>query len=137
MESIILYIAIALGALVVGLLLGSLLGRGKNKERIESANKEAKDILRKTELEAEALKKEKMFQAKEHFIELKSTHERDINARERKMAEAENLVREKENKAQKDYKSNTDFKKNLERKDEILTQKLFKVETKKNNWKPS
>ena len=61
MESIILYIAIALGALVVGLLLGSLLGRGKNKERIESANKEAKDILRKTELEAEALKKEKMF----------------------------------------------------------------------------
>ncbi|MDO7575933.1 MAG: ribonuclease Y, partial [Flavobacteriaceae bacterium] len=55
---------------------------------------------------------------------------RDINARERKMAEAENLVREKENKAQKDYKSNTDFKKNLERKDEILTQKLFKVETK-------
>ena len=46
------------------------------------------------------------------------------------MAEAENLVREKENKAQKDYKSNTDFKKNLERKDEILTQKLFKVETK-------
>jgi ribonuclease Y len=130
MESIILYIAIALGALVVGLLLGSLLGRGKNKERIESANKEAKDILRKTELEAEALKKEKMFQAKEHFIELKSTHERDINARERKMAEAENLVREKENKAQKDYKSNTDFKKNLERKDEILTQKLAKVETK-------
>ncbi|MDB9873126.1 ribonuclease Y [Flavobacteriaceae bacterium] len=130
MESIILYIAIALGALVVGLLLGSLLGRGKNMERIESANKEAKDILRKTELEAEALKKEKMFQAKEHFIELKSTHERDINARERKMAEAENLVREKENKAQKDYKSNTDFKKNLERKDEILTQKLFKVETK-------
>ena len=130
MESIILYIAIALGALVVGLLLGSLLGRSKNKERIESANKEAKDILRKTELEAEALKKEKMFQAKEHFIELKSTHERDINARERKMAEAENLVREKENKAQKDYKSNTDFKKNLERKDEILTQKLAKVETK-------
>ena len=130
MESIILYIAIVLGALVVGLLLGSLLGRSKNKERIESANKEAKDILRKTEFEAEALKKEKMFQAKEHFIELKSTHERDINARERKMAEAENLVREKENKAQKDYKSNTDFKKNLERKDEILTQKLFKVETK-------
>ncbi|MDB4285213.1 ribonuclease Y, partial [Flavobacteriaceae bacterium] len=35
-----------------------------------------------------------------------------------------------ENKAQKDYKSNTDFKKNLERKDEILTQKLAKVETK-------
>ena len=60
----------------------------------------------------------------------RQTHERDINARERKMAEAENLVREKENKAQKDYKSNTDFKKNLERKDEILTQKLAKVETK-------
>ncbi|MDB3997980.1 ribonuclease Y, partial [Flavobacteriaceae bacterium] len=50
--------------------------------------------------------------------------------RERKIVETENLLREKENKAQKEYKSNTDFKKNLERKNEILTQKLAKVETK-------
>jgi len=71
-----------------------------------------------------------MLQAKENFIELKSIHEREVNDRERKIVETENLLREKENKAQKEYKSNTDFKKNLERKNEILTQKLVKVETK-------
>jgi ribonuclease Y len=71
-----------------------------------------------------------MLQAKENFIELKSIHEREVNDRERKIVETENLLREKENKAQKEYKSNTDFKKNLERKNEILTQKLAKVETK-------
>jgi len=92
MEPIIIYITIALGALLGGFLLGNLLGRGKNKKRLDKADKEAKDLLRKTEIEAEALKKEKMLQ--------------------------------------KEYKSNTDFKKNLERKNEILTQKLAKVETK-------
>jgi ribonuclease Y len=71
-----------------------------------------------------------MLQAKENFIELKSIHEREVNDRERKIVETENLLREKEKKAQKEYKSNTDFKKNLERKNEILTQKLVKVETK-------
>ena len=129
MEAIIIYIAIALGALLGGFLIGNLLGRGKNKERLDKANKEAKDLLLKTEIEAEALKKEKMLQAKENFIELKSIHEREVNDRERKIVETENLLREKENKAQKEYKSNTDFKKNLERKNEILTQKLAKVET--------
>jgi ribonuclease Y len=130
MEPIIIYIAIALGALLGGFFLGNLLGRDKNKERLDKADKEAKDLLRKTEIEAEALKKEKMLQAKENFIELKSIHEREVNDRERKIVETENLLREKENKAQKEYKSNTDFKKNLERKNEILTQKLAKVETK-------
>lgn len=130
MEPIIIHIAIALGALLGGFLLGNLLGRGKNKKRLDKADKEAKDLLRKTEIEAEALKKEKMLQAKENFIELKSIHEREVNDRERKIVETENLLREKENKAQKEYKSNTDFKKNLERKNEILTQKLAKVETK-------
>ena len=130
MEPIIIYITIALGALLGGFLLGNLLGRGKNKKRLDKADKEAKDLLRKTEIEAEALKKEKMLQAKENFIELKSIHEREVNDRERKIVETENLLREKENKAQKEYKSNTDFKKNLERKNEILTQKLAKVETK-------
>ena len=130
MEPIIIYIAIALGALLGGFLLGNLLGRGKNKKRLDKADKEAKDLLRKTEIEAEALKKEKMLQAKENFIELKSIHEREVNDRERKIVETENLLREKENKAQKEYKSNTDFKKNLERKNEILTQKLAKIETK-------
>jgi len=130
MEPIIIHIAIALGALLGGFLLGNLLGRGKNKKRLDKADKEAKDLLRKTEIEAEALKKEKMLQAKENFIELKSIHEREVNDRERKIVETENLLREKENKVQKEYKSNTDFKKNLERKNEILTQKLAKVETK-------
>jgi ribonuclease Y len=130
MDSIILYIAMGLAVLLVGFSLGGLLGRGKNKERMADANKEAKDLLRKTTLEAEALKKEKMLQAKEHFIELKLNHEREVSNREQKIVVAENQLREKENKVQKEYKTNTDFKRNLERKEEVLTQKLTKIESK-------
>ena len=130
MDSIILYIAMGLGALLIGVFLGGLLGRGKNKERMADANKEAKDILRKSTLEAEAMKKEKMLQAKEHFIELKLNHEREVSNREQKIVVAENQLREKENKVQKEYKTNTDFKRTLERKEEVLTQKLTKIESK-------
>ena len=130
MDSIILYIAMGLAVLLVGFFLGGLLGRGKSKERMADANKEAKDLLRKTTLEAEALKKEKMLQAKEHFIELKLNHEREVSNREQKIVVAENQLREKENKVQKEYKTNTDFKRNLERKEEVLTQKLTEIESK-------
>ncbi|MDG1911301.1 MAG: ribonuclease Y [Flavobacteriaceae bacterium] len=130
MDSIILYIAMGLAVLLVGFFLGGLLGRGKSKERMADANKEAKDLLRKTTMEAEALKKEKMLQAKEHFIELKLNHEREVSNREQKIVVAENQLREKENKVQKEYKTNTDFKRNLERKEEVLTQKLTEIESK-------
>ena len=37
------------------------------------------EIIKKAELEAESIKKEKIFQAKEKFLQLKSEHENYIN----------------------------------------------------------
>ena len=37
------------------------------------------EIIKKAELEAESIKKEKIFQAKEKFLQLKSEHEQYIN----------------------------------------------------------
>ena len=55
------------------------------------------DIIRKAELEAESIKKEKIFQAKEKFLQLKSEHENFINEKNNQIRETENRLKQKEN----------------------------------------
>ena len=54
-------------------------------------------IIKKAELEAESIKKEKMFQAKEKFLQLKSEHEQYINEKNKAIIETENRLKQKEN----------------------------------------
>ncbi len=54
-------------------------------------------IIKKAEIEAESIKKEKMFQAKEKFLQLKSEHEQYINEKNKQISEIENRLRQKEN----------------------------------------
>ncbi len=55
------------------------------------------DIIEKAELEAENIKKEKIFQAKEKFLQLKSEYEEHINERKAQIQEIENRIKQKEN----------------------------------------
>ena len=93
----ILYIA---GAVVLGLVIGFVISKslekGKASKLISEAQSESKTILKGAKADAEALKKEKILQAKEKFIELKSEHEKVILSRDKKMAEAEKRIRDKE-----------------------------------------
>ena len=93
----ILYItgAVVLG-LVIGFVISKSLEKGKASKLISEAQNESKTILKGAKADAEALKKEKILQAKEKFIELKSEHEKVILSRDKKMAEAEKRIRDKE-----------------------------------------
>lgn len=80
---------------------------------VKNAKKEAGSILKDANLEAENIKKDKMLQAKEKFIELKAEHEQVILNRDKKMAEVEKRVRDKEsivsNELAKAKKINDDY----------------------------
>ena len=56
---------------------------------VSDARKEADSIVKEARVEAESIKKDKILQAKEKFIELKAEHEKIINQKNRKIAEAE------------------------------------------------
>ena len=107
MESYIYFIP-ALITLLVGLLLGGLFKKGTQKKIVEQAKSQADELLRKAQLEAEATKKEKMLQAKEHFIELKSKHDSEIHQREKRISEIEAKVRQLQSVAHKEVIKNTD-----------------------------
>ena len=55
------------------------------------------EIIRKAEIEAESIKKEKIFQAKEKFLQLKSEHEQYINEKNKHINDVENRLKQKEN----------------------------------------
>lgn len=126
MESYIYFIP-ALITLLVGLLLGGLFKKGTQKKIVEQAKSQADELLRKAQLEAEATKKEKMLQAKEHFIELKSKHDSAIHQREKRITEIETKVRQLQSMAHKEVKKNTDLQRKLEEQTSFLEKKQAKV----------
>ncbi len=81
------------GALLVGILVGFFMA---NSRINASAKKEKENLIKEAEVKAEALKQEKILQAKEKFLQLKSEHDKAIQERNNQMAVAENRIKQKE-----------------------------------------
>jgi len=82
--------------LIVGFVIAKVLERGKASRTISNAKKEAEAIIKDASLQGESIKKDKIFQAKEKFLELKAEHEKVIINKDKKIAEAEKRTRDKE-----------------------------------------
>ena len=95
MELTSIIIGIVVG-LAIGFAIAKFLEKSNVSNLIKNAKKEAGSILRDAKSEAEAEKKNKLLQAKEKFLELKSEHEKEILSKDKKMAEAEKRTRDKE-----------------------------------------
>ena len=96
MEPIIIYLIIGVVALVVGLLLGKVVFAKNTRQQVEAAEFEAKKVLSDAKSQADTYKKEREFEAKEKFVQLKSEHEREVNQRSQKIVEGENRIKQKE-----------------------------------------
>lgn len=116
--------------IVVGYGFSLLLKKGSAKRLLVKTNQEAEEILKQARQQAEGIKKEKILQAKERFIELKSEHEKVIFQREKKVVEIENRLKDKESRANHEIKKNQELNKKLERRDESLAQRLKHLERK-------
>ena len=103
-------ILICSGATIFGLIIGLIISKIKEKKNAtqitKNANRTAEEIISKAKSEGEAIKKNKIFQAKERFLELKSEHEKVITSRNNKMAEAEKRTRDKESQISSELSKN-------------------------------
>ena len=84
MEQIILYIIIGAAALILGIILGKLVFEKNTQKQVADAEQQAQKIIADGKLQAENLKKEKLLEAKEKFVQLKSDHDRDVMQRNQK-----------------------------------------------------
>jgi ribonuclease Y len=84
-----LVVVISLVALIVGAVLAYVATQSVLKKRAELIVKEA-------ETKAESIKKDRMLEAKEKFIQLKSEHEKEVHSRNQAISAQENKIRQKE-----------------------------------------
>ncbi len=135
MEPIIIYIIIGAAALILGIVLGKLVFSRNAKKQVEEAEQQASKIIADGNLQAENLKKEKLLEAKEKFVQLKSDHDRDVLQRNQKIIEAESRIKQKEQSLnqkdqnlEKQIKDNEAIKETLNRQIEVVSIKRTELE---------
>jgi len=130
MDSMINVIIGAVAGLLAGYAITILLQKRKGAAALVSAQKEAKSILKEAEKDAEQIKKDKIFQAKEKFLELKAEHEKVILAKDKKMAEAEKRIRDKESQVGSELKKNRVLNDQLEKELREIEGRIERIERK-------
>lgn len=82
-------IVVALVALGAGIAIGLTLLKKATEEK-------AKTIIKEAEAEAEVIKKDKILQAKEKFLQLKAEHEKHISEKNQALINTENKIKQRE-----------------------------------------
>ncbi|MBS1573875.1 MAG: ribonuclease Y [Bacteroidetes bacterium] len=135
MDPNILYIIIGAVALIAGIIAGKIIFAKNTKKQVADAELQSQSLLKEAELRAETIKKEKELEAKEKFVQLKSAHDKEVNDRNRKIAESENRIRQKEQSINqkeanldKQIKENEAIKDNLNRQIDVVNIKRNELE---------
>jgi ribonuclease Y len=133
-ETIILLI-VAILALVLGIVAGKFIFKANTQQKILDAENQAQKIVRDAQLQAETLKKEKILEAKEKFVQLKAEHDKEVLDRNRKLSDLENRakqkevsINQKESNLDKQTKENEAIKENLNRQIELVNIKRTELE---------
>ncbi len=96
MPNIIYLVLTAIVALGVGVYIGRMLLQKVYKQQEEVARQTAKTILREAELNGESIKKDRILEAKENYLKLKSEFEEESNRKKNIIIQNENKVKQRE-----------------------------------------
>ncbi|RFS22758.1 ribonuclease Y [Chitinophaga silvatica] len=125
----------AILALIIGILLGKVIFAKSTQHKIDEAEQQAKKIVADAQISAENLKKDKLLEAKEKYLQLKSEYEKEVLTRNQKLSESENRIKQKEQslnqkneQVQKQINENDAIKETLNRQMELVTIKRGELE---------
>ena len=130
MTATIYLISSGVGGLFLGLIIMQIVQKRNSLSIIKKSEQQARRIIKKAHQESDRIKKEKMLQAKERFIELKTDHEKVITQREKKLVDTENQIHEKDKTLNKEVQRNKDLNKSFEQKTLNLDQRIQKLDRK-------
>ncbi|MBT6447231.1 MAG: ribonuclease Y [Flavobacteriaceae bacterium] len=125
-------IIIALTGVLSGFLISKIFEKSSASSALSKAKNEAERIIKSSEIEGENLKKDKIFQAKERFLELKSEHEKHILNREKDLTDMQKKIKDKESQISNELELNKKNNQSLTDKVNSFNQKIELFE-KKNN----
>jgi ribonuclease Y len=116
-------------------LAGKFIFATNTRKKLEEAEIQAQKTLADAQLQSETLKKEKLLEAKERFVQLKAEHDKEVLERNKKIGETEARIRSQEQSVnsknanlEKQIKENEAIKETLNRQIEVVNQKRTELE---------
>lgn len=135
MNETLMILIVAIVALIIGIVAGKFIFKANTQQKIDEAENQAQKLIKDAQLQAETLKKEKILEAKEKFVQLKADHDKEVLERNRKLSDVENRAKQKEvsiNQKEagldKQIKENEAIKENLNRQIELVNIKRTELE---------
>lgn len=96
----------ALGGLIAGVIIGRILLKKIFSSEELKINEQANVLLKEAELQAETIKKDKIIEAKEQILKLKTEFEDEVNRKKSQVISNENRLRQKEQHLSKQIEQN-------------------------------
>src|SRR5882724_8827792 len=133
--SMTMLVIVGIIALIVGLIAGKFIFAKNTQKQIDDAQAQAKKILGDAQGTAENLKKEKLLEAKERFVQLKAEHDKEVLEKNRRINDGEARIKQKEQSINqklelldRQSKENDTIKENLNRQIDVVNQKRTELE---------
>ncbi len=130
MDIISIIIGLAAGTAAGAVVMRVIVARDR-QEKVAAAELEAKRILEKAESEGETIKRDRILEAKEKFIQKKAEYEEYVNSRKRKIEQREQAIRDREKQLQTELNRTKDKERELDSLKSTLSQQLEVVSFKK------
>ncbi|HTL80196.1 MAG TPA: Rnase Y domain-containing protein, partial [Bacteroidia bacterium] len=126
LSPLIIEIIAGVGGLLLGIIITATILRG-------AFTRKSKELLAKAEADGEAIKKEKLLQAKEKFLQLKTEHEKAVNDRNHAVVQSENRAKQKEQALNQKIEENKRKEAELEKKRRDVEHQLELVAAKQDD----
>ncbi len=118
-----LYAAVGIVSLIVGILVGYILRKQSAEKQIGSAETQARNLILDAENRSEAIRKETLAEARQEAHQIKQEAERDIRERREEVKKSERRIVQKEENIDKKQES-------IERKEEQISRRLQTLDEK-------
>ncbi len=131
MDGIAYQLLFAVGGAILGALVTRFFVKSGNKKILEEAEEKAKSIIKEAELKSENIKKEKVIEAKEKFLKMKSDFEEEVSRKKNQILTNENKLKQRDSQLSKQIEKNKRLEAELESEKENLAAQLEIVKRKK------
>ncbi len=130
----IIYIFVGITGIFLGLIVDRLLLKRSIKKKLLQAEEQKRMILKEAELTAESIKKERIIEAKEKYLKLKSEFEEEANRKKNQIITNENKLKQKESHISKQLEQNKRTEAELESMKENVQAQLEIVKKRKEEY---
>jgi len=131
MDSTAIQILAAIGGVLIGFVISKFLLKRSSGKRIKTSEEKAALIVKEANINAENIKKEKIIEAKEKFLQMKSEFEEEVNRKKNQIIVNENKVKQRDGQVSKQIEQNKRVEAELESQKENLDAQMEIVKRKK------